>query len=77
MPAGVSLMLVPLYLAGELRGLFALGPLMAALGVVALYGLAWRYLTERRSVALLAAALLATLPRWSSSPAGSAATCRR
>jgi hypothetical protein len=60
-PLGVSLLLVPFYLAGGYCALFVLSPLMAVLGVVVLYHLAWQ-LTQRRSVALLAAALLASLP---------------
>src|SRR5262249_34999492 len=48
-------------LAGGVRALFALGPLLAVLGVVALYDLTMQ-LTRRRPVALAAAALLAALP---------------
>jgi hypothetical protein len=60
-PFGTSLLLVPFYLAGGFRALFALGPLLAVLGVVALYDLA-RQLARQRSTALLAGGLAATLP---------------
>jgi hypothetical protein len=60
-PLGVSFLLVPFYLVGGFRALFALGPLMAVLGVAALYDLTLQ-LTRRRPVALVAAALLALLP---------------
>jgi hypothetical protein len=60
-PVGLSLLLVPFFLVAGYRGLFFLDPLMGALGVLAIHRLSW-HLTRRRSVAALAAALLATLP---------------
>lgn len=60
-PLGLSLLLVPFHRLAGYRGLFALTPLMAVLGVAAAYALVWQ-VTRRRAVALIAAALVATQP---------------
>ena len=60
-PLGLSLLLVPFYLVGGFAAMWALGPVTGVLSVVATYDVAWQ-LARRRDVALVAAALVATVP---------------
>ena len=68
-PLGVSVLLAPFYLVFGYHGLFALGPIAGALGVLATYLLASQ-MTAHRGVSLFAAAMLTGLPVVVSSASG-------